>query len=169
MKPELPTFTAIDFETADVGRDSACAVGLVRVERGKIAEKVMRLIRPPRQWFVYDYLHGITWERVKGEPRFKEVWRDVAHLLKGVEFVAAHYARFDRSVLEECCASARLSPPRVKWLCTRDLAKRTWGLSSNKLDAVCAHLGIPLRHHNALSDAMACARIVLRAWKEAQQ
>ena len=29
-----PTFVAIDFETADYGRDSACALALVRVEVG---------------------------------------------------------------------------------------------------------------------------------------
>ena len=29
-----PTFVALDFETADYGRDSACALALVRVEAG---------------------------------------------------------------------------------------------------------------------------------------
>jgi DNA polymerase III subunit epsilon len=33
------------------------------------------------------------------------------------------------------------------------------------LNLVCEHLQIPLNHHNALSDAEACARIVLEAEK----
>lgn len=43
------------------------------------------------------------------------------------------------------------------------LARRTWGLRPAKLPDVCRHLGIGLRHHDALSDAEACARIVLAA------
>jgi DNA polymerase III subunit epsilon len=35
----LPTFTAIDFETANYFRDIACAVGLVRVERGRVVRR----------------------------------------------------------------------------------------------------------------------------------
>ena len=34
-----PTFVAIDFETADYGRDSACALALVRVEAGVIVQR----------------------------------------------------------------------------------------------------------------------------------
>ena len=44
-------FVAIDFETADYQRDSACAVALVRVESGKIVAREHRLIRPPRRTF----------------------------------------------------------------------------------------------------------------------
>jgi len=34
------------------------------------------------------------------------------------------------------------------------------------LPDVCRHLGLPLQHHNALSDAEACANIVLAAVSE---
>ena len=40
------TFTAIDFETASCDRDSACAIGLVRVEAGRVVRREYRLIRP---------------------------------------------------------------------------------------------------------------------------
>jgi DNA polymerase-3 subunit epsilon len=45
------------------------------------------------------------------------------------------------------------------------LARQVWRLPSNKLNLVCEHLNIPLQHHDALSDAEACARIVLEAEK----
>ena len=38
-----PTFVAIDFETADYGRDSACALALVRVEAGVAAATAVPL------------------------------------------------------------------------------------------------------------------------------
>ena len=42
-----PTFVAIDFETADYGRDSACALALVRVEAGVIVQRAFHYVRPP--------------------------------------------------------------------------------------------------------------------------
>jgi DNA polymerase-3 subunit epsilon len=55
-----PTFAAIDFETADYGRDSACAVAVVRVEGRVVVDRVRYYIRPPRRHFVFSYLHGIS-------------------------------------------------------------------------------------------------------------
>ena len=99
-------FVAIDFETADYGRDSACAVGMVRVEDGVIAHREHRLIRPPRPDFVFTYIHGITWEDVAREPEFGEVWAPLAMMLDGIDFLVAHNAPFDRGVLRACCAEA---------------------------------------------------------------
>jgi DNA polymerase-3 subunit epsilon len=39
-------FTAIDFETANNSRSSACALGAVKVENGVITERKEWLIRP---------------------------------------------------------------------------------------------------------------------------
>jgi DNA polymerase III subunit epsilon len=159
----VPTFTAIDFETADTTATSACAVGLVRVERGVIVRRVSRLIRPPTRVFEFSYLHGITWTDVRDEPCFAEVWADVRHLCERVDFIAAHNAGFDARILHQCCAHAGLRPPAARFECTVELARRAFGIYPTKLHLVAARLGIPLRHHDALSDAEACAHIVLRA------
>lgn len=63
-----PTFAAIDFETADHGRDSACAVAVVRVKNNVIVDRVHYYIRPPRREFVFSYLHGISWNDVEDAP-----------------------------------------------------------------------------------------------------
>ncbi len=156
-------FVAIDFETADHGRDSACAVGLVRVEDGVMTHRVHRYIRPPRSEFVFTHIHGITWQDVAGEPAFPEVWSQVEPLLAGVDFLAAHHAPFDRGVLGACCATGGLPAPALEWRCTVRLARRVLRIRPANLRHVCDTLGIPLRHHEALSDAEACARIVLEA------
>ena len=56
--PKTASFAAIDFETADYGSDSACAVGVVRVEGGRIAKRYQALIRPPRSAFQFTYIHA---------------------------------------------------------------------------------------------------------------
>jgi DNA polymerase-3 subunit epsilon len=161
-----PCFAAIDFETADYGSDSACAVGVVSVKDGRIASRFHRLIRPPRDRFVFTYIHGITWPQVCMEPSFAELWKDIAAAIGDAEFLAAHNARFDRKVLETCCQAAGIKPPARPYVCTVELARQTWNIRPTQLPAVCGRLGIDLDHHQALSDAEACARIVLAALKE---
>ncbi len=158
-------FAAIDFETADTGRDSACAIGLVRVAGERIVERSYFLIRPPRRSFIFTYLHGISWEDVEGEPTFSELWPLLSGRFDGLDFLAAHNASFDRAVLRAACERAGVPPPQQPFLCTVRLSRRLWGIRPANLPNVCACLGISLRHHDPLSDAEACARIVLAARK----
>jgi len=159
----VSTFAAMDFETADFGRDSACAVGLVVVENGSIVCKEHHLIRPPRREFVFSYLHGITWENVRDKPVFGDIWKKIRKHFKGIGFVAAHNASFDRGVLHECCDNAGFDPPEIDFVCTMKLSRRLWNIRPTKLSDVCRHFSIPLQHHDAASDALACAKIVLEA------
>jgi len=160
------TFVALDFETADNGYDSACALGMVKVPGDKIIERAHYLIRPPRREFVHTNLHGITWEDVAGEPNFKTIWPNVRDFIKDADFLAAHNADFDSEVLYACCKRARLKRPTHRFVDTVELSDRAWGIYPRKLPDVCRHLGIRLKHHDALSDAEACARIVIAAMKE---
>ncbi len=164
-----PTFVALDFETADYCPDSACALGLVRVENHRIVERTYSLIKPPRKRFVFTYLHGITWDDVAGQPTFAELWPSLTPILEGVDFLAAHNASFDRSVLQKCCEVAGLEPPRIPFRCTVQLARQTWKIYPTKLHHVCDYLGITLKHHHAASDAEACALIVMAAHKISPQ
>ena len=161
-------FVAIDFETADYGPDSACAVALVRVEDCQIVAKTSALIRPPRSRFHFTYVHGITWERVKAEPTFGQIWPSLAEYWQGVEHFVAHNAQFDKGVLAASCAASGLEMPALPFRCTVKLARQIWKLPSHKLNLVCQHLQIPLNHHEALSDAEACAKIVLAAQQHQQ-
>lgn len=159
----MTCFVALDFETADRGRDSACAIGLVRVEQNQIVQRVHYLIRPPRSQMVFTDIHGIRWQDVVDQPLFGDLWQNIAPLLEGVDFIAAHNASFDQGVLYACCDAHRIPRPAQPFLCTVQLARRTWKLYPTKLPNVCDFLGITLDHHQALSDAEACARIVIAA------
>jgi DNA polymerase-3 subunit epsilon len=157
---------AIDFETADYAPDSACALGIVSIENGKIKEKGYRLIRPPRNRFVFSYIHGISWIDVKGQPVFVEVWDHFEELWKDADYFIAHNAAFDRRVLASCCSSVGRRPPAPPFICTVRVARSHWNCRPANLPSVCRQLGIPLKHHDAASDALACASIAIRAMKE---
>ncbi len=159
----MSVFVALDFETADRGRDSACAIGLVRVENGQLTHRSHDLIRPPRSQFEFTHIHGIGWLDVVNAPTFGQLWPNLWAILQGAEFIAAHNATFDRGVLYACCDAHQIQRPQQPFLCTVQLARRVWRLRPTKLPNVCDFLGIELQHHQALSDAEACARIVMAA------
>lgn len=156
-------FVAIDFETANYAADSACSVGLVKVVRGEIVERAVHLIKPPTREFVFTHIHGLTWRDVEKSADFGALWPRLAPLLEGAEFLAAHNASFDKRVLHACCAAHGLAAPTLPFRCTVELARRSWSIYPTKLSDVCRKLGIALNHHEALSDALACAQIVLAA------
>lgn len=162
-EPAGPTFAAIDFETANYGRDSACAVGVAIVRDGSLVQSVHRLIRPPSRRFAFTWLHGIDWEQVADAPPFGTVWEEIAPLLEGVDLLAAHNAKFDRGVLAACVRRHGLPDPGRRFVCSMGVARKVWNFYPTTLSDVCAHLDIPLNHHDALSDAEACARILLAA------
>jgi DNA polymerase-3 subunit epsilon len=161
--PTRRPFVALDFETADYGADSACALALIVAREGQIVDRVSMLIRPPRQVFQFTWVHGLTWKHVAREPEFAAHWPRITQAIAGADFIAAHNASFDQGVMRACCGAAGLAPPTLPALCTVKLARRAWQLRPANLPAVCRHLDLPLKHHDALSDAEACARIVLAA------
>jgi DNA polymerase-3 subunit epsilon len=156
-------FAAIDFETATYGADSACALAAVIVEDGVIVQQLYELIRPPSRTFSFTHIHGLGWHDVKDAPDFAAVWQTFAPALAQVEFFAAHNAPFDQGVLQACCRSHGLAVPAQPFVCTVRLARAQWDIRPTKLPDVCRYLGIDLRHHQADSDAAACARIVIAA------
>jgi len=159
----MSSFAAIDFETANYSRDSACAVGIVVVSDRRIVDQERFLIRPPSSNFRFTHIHGLTWRDVRSAPDFEGLWPRLRKLVRGIDFLAAHSAYFDRSVLRACCEVAEVKAPAVPFVCTVKLAREYLNIYPTTLPRVCRQLRISLEHHDPLSDAVACARIVLKA------
>lgn len=107
-------YVAIDFETAGYSGHSACAVGLARIENGRLAGSFYQLLRPPSSRVLFTEIHGLTWPMLKDAPTFVEIWPECSAFMQGARFLLAHNASFDRRVLLACCrrqACLRLSCP----------------------------------------------------------
>jgi len=168
VRPELPRsvvtdrWIAIDFETANRERASACALGAAVIEGGRVVATHSWLIDPAADfdWF-NSQLHGIDADTVGQSPEFDEVWDEFSPLLDGASLLA-HNATFDMGVLGASLERYELPRPQVAYLCTVTLARRAMPhLGNHKLDTVSSACGIGLCHHDAGSDAEACARIAL--------
>lgn len=161
-------YVAIDFETANRSRSSACSMAAVTVEDGQIVKTAYSLIRPPTLQFDYwnTKIHGITAQDVADKPTFADLWQKIKPHLEN-KVVIAHNAAFDMSVLRSVLNEYTLPYPRFQYVCTVDIARRVWRDSDNyKLSTLAERFAIKFDHHNALHDARACAMIALLA-KEA--
>jgi len=159
-------FCAIDFETANRNRNSACSIGLVRVVQDKLVDEFHSLINQADTWFRPDWIeeiHGITAETTQDAPTFAELWPTIEAFI-GVLPLAAHNARFDMSVLQAMLEEAGIEYEIPEWICSLKAARSTWPkLPNHRLPTVAGYLGIELDHHDAMADARACARILIEA------
>lgn len=151
----LESFSALDFETATWSPASICQVGIVRVENGKEVEKVNKLVQPPKNAYYHRNIqvHGILPEQTKNEPSFEEIWFDIRHLIED-QVVVAHNANFDVNCLRSTLSYYDIVQPQFEVRCTRVIYRRGLAYLSKKYK-------IPLQHHDALSDANACAQLYL--------
>lgn len=159
------TFSAIDFETA-VGHN-VCSVGIVTVNAGRIIEEYHQLIQPPYNEYNYYNIkvHGITPDDTWNAPLFSEVFPEISSRLNG-RVTVAHNEAFDRGVLLKSMRDYNIQPTDLeteeRWECTVKIFRKL-GYKKNNLAACCERYNIELKHHDALSDARACAKLYLIA------
>ena len=156
---------ALDFETANEERGSACAVGLAWIDGLRVVRVEERLIRPePFRFSPFNtQVHGIAAADVVDQPGFFEVLSAWFPDLIG-STVLAHNAAFDISVLRAALDRCGRRYPPLSYLCTVKIARLVWPeLTSAALPAVARHLGFGFDHHRAGADAVACARVAIAA------
>jgi DNA polymerase III subunit epsilon len=168
IKIDDSEFVAIDFETANTDRSSACSLGITIVENNKIVDNKYWLIRPHELYFdpFNISIHGITENDVKDKPEFCELWPEIKGYLDN-NLIIAHNASFDISVLRHVLNQYNINYPEFYYTCTWYISRKVWqGLNSYCLDNVANHLSIKFQHHNALEDAKACSLIAIEACNE---
>ncbi len=154
---------AIDFETANEQRGSACSVGLAWIEDGRVVRVEERLIRPKDMRFssFNIAIHGIRPAHVEDAGEFPEVMDEFADDFRGATMIA-HNAAFDFSVWRACLDLYRQDYPQLSYLCSVKMAQKVWPhLGSHKLNILAGHLGLTFTHHNAAEDAAICAEATI--------
>lgn len=163
------TVCAIDFETACYRNASICAVGIARVRNDEVVETFRLLIKPPIGMEILPYftnIHGIRNADVYDAPEFPAAWEKMRNFF-GMDTLVAHNSSFDRAALSSALVHHGLENMIPEFECTLRLSRQAWpGLANHRLDTVSTYLGIELNHHEALSDAVACARLYIAARKK---
>lgn len=159
------TFTAIDFETATNQPESACAIGIVTVNEGVITDEYYTLIQPPYNQYNYHNIrvHGINPNHTENEKTFHGHFSEISRRLFG-RTIVAHNESFDRNVLMQTMSHYGLYYDKLeladRWECTCKIY-RAKGYKPANLKYCSDRNNIQLNHHEALSDARACAKLYL--------
>ena len=108
-------------------------------------------------------MHGIYPRDTANAKTFLEVFPEIERRLKN-RVVVAHNESFDRNVLSKTMALHGLNYEDLnigsRWECTVKIYKAK-GFKPAKLSDCCRIMNIALEHHEALSDARACAKLYL--------
>lgn len=166
MENKDQLFIGIDFETANSNPLSACAIGLVVFEAGEVIFEYEALIKPPKAYGEFKYfnttIHNIHPQDVEDALTWDQIYPIILPYLNH-SLMVAHNARFDIRVLKALNEFYEISLPDADYFCSVDLSRQIFPyLSNHKLNTVSEFLEISLNHHNARSDAMACAMIVYK-------
>ena len=111
-------------------------------------------------------VHGMTWDDLRGKPKFRDVAPEFLDFARGAEWVI-HNAPFDVAFLDRELASAGM--PDCVSACGRivdtlAMARETFPGKRNNLDALCERLAVNNAHrtlHGALLDAQLLAEVYL--------
>lgn len=160
-------FTAVDFETANSFRESACSIGLVKVSDGVVVDRASWLIRPGAGYDEFlewnTKIHGIYASDVTDARQWADQLDELVAFV-GSDPLVAHNASFDMAVIKASSAAARVETPDFAYACSLQIARRTYDLDSYRLPVAAAAAGFEsFAHHDALADAEACAAIVIDA------
>jgi DNA polymerase-3 subunit epsilon len=154
----------IDFETANDDPTSACQVGYVIIKKNKVHKIGSSYIKPKTNDFKYTYKHGITANMVKNELDFHRVWSKIQKEFKGIDFFAAHNAPFDKRVLDNCLDKFKFEKNLIRFICTLQISRIYWkkgiDIDNHQLSTIAKKIKFNLNHHEAESDAIACAKII---------
>jgi len=111
-------------------------------------------------------VHGMTWEDLKGKPRFRDVAAEFADFARGAEWVI-HNAPFDIGFLDAELQLAEIGQCAgiyASLVDTLALARELFPGKRNNLDALCERFGVDNAHrsvHGALLDAQLLADVYL--------
>lgn len=148
----------IDFEYLITGRqDTPCQVGLAVVVDNVIVLRYSSLIQVPDTIEgTLSYGNGITREMVKNAPTFSEIIKVMESICKDA-IIVSHNKSTEQSVLKKACALYKID----SWLTSAPMEDTCKLMGGKGLQECCAEHNIPLNHHDALSDAEACAKLYL--------
>lgn len=157
-------FVAIDFETANSYRASACSVGMVRITDGEVDGEEAFLIKPPVELGGFGAIqmgvHGIKPRDVQDAPGWVESFERIMDFV-GDDYIVAHNGAFDFSVIKKSQEHFGSEPANMSHFCSLELSRRALpNLSNHKLSTVAKSLGLrSFNHHVASEDALMAALI----------
>ncbi len=141
----------------------------MKVRNGKVEDRAQWLIKPPEGHDAFlpfnIKIHGITPEMVEHSLGWAEQLTSLTDFI-GDDIAVAHNAGFDMGVIRAACAQTIMPTPKLRYLCSVQVSRKTYDIASHRLPLAAEAAGFgEFAHHEALADAEACAAIITDAAK----
>jgi DNA polymerase III subunit epsilon len=157
----MKEFIAIDFETANPQRVSACAFGYAKISDCKVADTNGYLIKPVGGHAPFQSkIHGIKDEHTFNKPYFGDLFPQIRAIFT---YPLVAHSLFDKQVLTALSEHFNLGL-KFDYIESSAVAKeRLPSIKDFKLKTLVKHFDLPaFKHHDAKEDAIACARVFLK-------
>lgn len=147
-----------------------CQIGIAEFENGELINSWESLINP-EDYFdsLNTSIHGITEKMVKEAPSFPDILMEIEKRVNGK--ILFHHMPFDRLALNRVCDKYGLAVLNPTWIDSAKVVRRTWKefcSSGYGLKNITRYLGISFNHHNALEDAIATGKVLLKAFQTSE-
>lgn len=148
-------YVVLDIENPNARGNSICALGLLIVKNGIIADKKYTLLNPEDRFDrTNSQITGLTESMVLNSPILKDFWPEISHILSS-ETIVGHNIKYDLSVLSKALYRYNIKVPAFKYICTLELSQNFISTQSYSLTNLMSQMGISYNAHNALEDAYA--------------
>jgi DNA polymerase III subunit epsilon len=161
---------AVDLETTGLSPlvDKIIEIAAVKISPQGAVDYFHQLINPLIEIPAFTVqFHGITNEVVTNSPSIKKPIRQFWQFVERYP-VIAHNSAFDLGYLIKASHDFQIEFPPLDIFDSCRYSRAIWkskpGAPANfKLSTLCAHLNIPLNHHQAMEDTLACLKITAAA------
>jgi DNA polymerase III subunit epsilon len=160
---EVP-FVVFDLETTGFSRDDRIVeLGAVIMEGNRVVDQFHSLVNPGRPIpEEVVRIHGITDEKVKDAPRFRDVARGFFDFLFCGFPIVSHNLPFDTRMLAQQVDPSKW-PANIYTLCTMDQARKAGHKGKAKLAELADHYNLEYEvEHAALSDSVVAGLLARR-------
>jgi DNA polymerase-3 subunit epsilon len=159
-------FVAIDVETANGNRHSICQVGMAMVAHDGTIDTHGFLVDPAEPFQTFNsQLHGIDADMVRGSARFPAALQPVRAFLE--RHMLIQHSNFDKIAFDAACSRESVPELTSSWFDSVRIARKAWpelrAYGGHGLGNLKKVLKLDFKHHDAVEDAWAAARVVLLA------
>jgi len=155
--------TYFDVEYANPQNKAICQLGLIceDYDTGETLYRERNIYINPEDGFddVCVRIHGISADKVKDEPAFPNVWKEIECYFTNAIVVGHNVVGADLDALVKALKRYNIDVPELYYICTLELAKKyvaRYSVQNFSMSALCQYFEIDVNsEHDAFDDARA--------------
>ena len=152
-------YIVLDIESPNSRGNSICAIGLLTIRNGEIADRRYSLINPEDRFDRNNSaITGITESMVLYSPTFPVYWEQIRDIVTRVPIVG-HNIQYDLNVISKALDRYEIPVPEFQYICTLRLSQKLMCEPSYKLGSLAEKIGYEYQQHHVLEDAEAADQL----------